>query len=105
MSKVLQKALKESIKEDKCILGMKQVIDSLKDSKMIVMSESIANDEKKNIIDIAEKDKIPTVQFKGTSVALGRLCGLQFRVSIVSFKSLAESNVRSILNEEKQTKD
>ena len=48
---------------------------------------------------LAKKEKIPMVQFEGSSVALGRLCGLQFRVSSVSFTSLSDANIKSILKE------
>lgn len=103
MNKLLQKTLKESIKKDECILGSKQVLASLKDSKLLVVSESITDKTKKNVQEHIEKDKIPTVNFKGTSVGLGRLCGLPFRISIISFKSIVESKVQSILSEEERT--
>ena len=80
-------------------LVQKQVLGSLKDSKLIILSQSIKKEISEKIEESAKKEKIPTVQFKGTSVALGRLCGLQFRVSTVSFPSLTETNIKSILKE------
>ncbi len=47
----------------------------------------------------AKKAKIPAIQFSDSSVYLGKLCGLQFRVSTVSFNSLSDSNIKSIMNE------
>ena len=47
----------------------------------------------------AKNAKVPIVEFKGSSVALGKLCGLQFRVSTVSFTSLSDANIKSILKE------
>ena len=99
MSKLLEKALKDGIKANKCILGSKQVFGSLKDSKFVVVSESVQKDVSEKIEADAKKSKVPTMQFKGSSVALGKLCGLQFRVSTVSFNSLTESNIKSILKE------
>lgn len=99
MSKLLEKALKDGIKENKCIIGTKEVLGSLKNSKLVVLSHSVSRDTLKEIQENAKKDKVPTVQFNGSSVALGRLCGLQFRISSVSFSSLTDANIKSILNE------
>ena len=99
MSKLLEKALKDAIKANKCTLGSKQVLGSLKDSKLVVISESAQNPISEKIQSDAKKTKVPTMQFNGSSVALGKLCGLQFRVSTVSFNSLSDSNIKSILKE------
>ncbi len=98
MSKLLEKALKDATKEKKCIFGAKEVLGSLKDSKLVVVSKSAQKNSKK-IGESAKNEKVQTVQFKGSSVALGRLCGVQFRVSIMSLTSIADTNIKSILNE------
>ena len=99
MSKLLEKTLKDAVKENKCTLGAKEVLGSLKDSKLIVISQSVQKKYSQKIEESAKSAKIPTVQFKGSSVALGRLCGLQFRVSTISFTSMTDANIKSILNE------
>ncbi len=99
MSKILEKALKDAIKEDKCILGSKQVLASLKDSKLVVVSNSVQQNTNEKIQSDANNAKVPTMQFIGSSVALGKLCGVQFRVSMISFNSLSDSNIKSILKE------
>ncbi len=99
MAKILEKALKDAVKEDKCILGAHQVLKSLKNSKLVVLSDSVRGNELQNIEDGASKEKIPTVKFEGNSIALGKLCGLQFRVSTVSFNSISEANIKSIMKE------
>lgn len=99
MSKLLEKSLKDAVKENKCTLGSKQVLGSLKDSKLVVVSNSIQNPITEKIQSDAKKAKVPTVYFDGSSVSLGKLCGLQFRVSTVSFNSLSDSNIKSILKE------
>ena len=99
MSKLLEKALKDGLKENNCVLGTKEVLSSLKNSKLVIMSGSVKSDISEKLVEDAKKNKVPTVNFKGSSVALGRLCGLQFRVSTVSFSSLSDSNIKSILSE------
>ena len=99
MRKILEKALKDSMKENKSILGSKQVLGSLKNSKLVVLSKSAPKNLADKIIEGAKKEKISTLQFEGSSVALGRLCGLQFRVSSVSLTSISDANIKSIMKE------
>ena len=72
MTKLLEKALKDAIKVKKCVVGTKQVMSSIK------------------------------LHFNDTSVVLGRLCGLQYRVSTISLDSLTTSNTQAILKEYEQ---
>ena len=102
MSKLLEKTLKDAIKERKRVLGSKQIITTIKDSKLIVLSQSISKTMQDKIQNSAKKEKIPTVDFEGSSVALGRLCGLQFRVSAISLTSLSDTDMKSILKENKK---
>jgi len=99
MSKILEKILKDALKEDKIMMGSKQVLNSMKNSKLIVLSQSVQKEMFAKIELDAKKEKIPLVNFQGTSVALGRLCGLQFRISTISFTSLSDANIKSILKD------
>lgn len=99
MSKVLEKLLKDALKEDDLTMGTKQVLNSVKDSKLVILSQSVEKEMSERIESQARKDQIPLVRFHGTSVALGKLCGLQFRISTLSFTSLTDANIKSILKE------
>ncbi len=99
MSKILEKSLRDARKEDKLTMGSKQVLNSVKNSKLIVLSQSIKKEMFEQIESDAKKEKIPLVNFQGTSVALGRLCGLQFRISTISFTSLDDASIKSILKD------
>lgn len=99
MSKILEKSLKDARKEDKLTMGTKQVLNSMKNSKLIVLSQSIKKEMFEKIESDAKKEKIPLVNFQGTSVALGRLCGLQFRISTISFTSIDDASIKSILKD------
>lgn len=102
MSKLLEKVLKDAIKDEKVTMGTKQVIQSMKNSKLVVLSQSLNKDVSEKIESDAKKQKVPLVNFAGTSVALGKLCGLQFRVSTVSFTSLTDANIKSIIKESEE---
>ncbi len=99
MSKILEKSLKDALKEEKLTMGARQVLNSVKNSKLIVLSQSIKKEMLEQIESNAKKEKIPLVNFQGTSVALGRLCGLQFRISTISFTSITDANIKSILKD------
>ena len=99
MSKILEKSLRDARKEDKLTMGAKQVLNSVKNSKLIILSQSIKKEMLEKIESDAKKEKIPLVNFQGTSVALGRLCGLQFRISTISFTSITDANIKSILKD------
>ena len=99
MNKILEKSLRDARKEDKLTMGTKQVLNSMKNSKLIVLSQSIKKEMFEKIESDAKKEKIPLVNFQGTSVALGRLCGLQFRISTISFTSIDDANIKSILKD------
>jgi large subunit ribosomal protein L30e len=97
--KILEKSLKDARKEDRLTMGSKQVLNSIKNSKLIVLSQSVKKEMFEKIESDAKKEKIPLVNFQGTSVALGRLCGLQFRISTISFTSIDDASIKSILKD------
>jgi large subunit ribosomal protein L30e len=99
MSKILEKSLRDARKEDKLTMGAKQVLNSVKNSKLIILSQSIKKEMLEKIESGANKEKIPLVNFQGTSVALGRLCGLQFRISTISFTSIDDASIKSIIKD------
>jgi large subunit ribosomal protein L30e len=104
MSKILEKSLKDALKEEKLTMGARQVMNSVKNSKLIVLTQSVKKEMFEKIESEAKKEKIPLVNFQGTSVALGRLCGLQFRISTISFTSIDDANIKSILKDTEDEK-
>ena len=99
MSKILEKSLRDAHKEGSMTIGVKQVLNSVKNSKLIVLSQSVNREMFEKIETDAKKEKIPLVNFQGTSVALGKLCGVQFRISSLAFTSLTDANIKSILKD------
>ncbi len=93
MVTLLEKTLKDSIKEGNCSFGQKQVAANASKAKLVVVSKSAESG-------FAEKLKIPHKNFDGTSVALGKFCGVQFRVSAISISSIPDATVRSIIGKE-----
>ncbi len=96
MSKMLAKVLKDAAREKRITIGARQVLKTVANSNLVVLSSS---DDFGDIIEAAKKDDVPTLQFDGTSVALGKLCGMQFRVSALSLNDVDGSIVQSVIKE------
>ena len=102
MTKLLEKVIKEAMEDDKCSLGAKEVVTSMKTCKLVILSDSVPKNVLQKIHETAKISKVPTINFKGSSIALGRLCGTQFRISALSLKTLSDVNLKSILKEAEQ---
>ena len=99
MTKLLEKTIKDTIKKRKPTIGTKQVMHSMKSSKLIVISQTVPNEKTKKVEKNAKDNNVPILNFEGSSVALGKFCGLQFRVSAISLDSLSNTNAQAILKE------
>jgi large subunit ribosomal protein L30e len=99
MAKQLEKALTDAIKTGKRTLGTKQVKSTIKDSKLVVISKSVSPLSAKKIEEIAQDNNVPLVHFNDTSLKLGKLCGLPFRVSVISLNTVSNTNIQAIIKE------
>src|SRR3970040_1724392 len=105
MRKILEKTLKDAMNEKTSILGSKQVLNSIKNSKLVILSQSAPKKLADKILENTKKEKISTLHFEGSSVALGRLCELQLRATKISLTSLSDPNITSIMKNLKQNND
>ena len=99
MAKQLEKALTDAIKTGERTLGTKQVKSTIKDSKLVVISKSVSPLSAKKIEEIAQDNNVPLVHFNDTSLILGKLCGLPFRVSVISLNTVSNTNIQAIIKE------
>lgn len=100
MQKLLNKTLKDAVKERQLVLGIKEVARSASNSSLVILSNRTGS-KLKTIEKTAQEANVPTLWFDGTSIALGKMCGLQFRVSALSLTNGSSSIVQSILKENK----
>jgi len=89
--KLLERFLKTVIKTGKYTLGLKETLKSLKGAKVVVYSSSVG--EAASRFQRLRKSSSTTIlPYPGSSVRLGRLCGLPFKVSAISIKSLGDAD-------------
>ena len=103
MARLLEKALVDAIKERKRTLGAKQIISSMENSKLVLISRSLPTKSTKKIEESAQNHNVPLIHFNDTSVQLGKLCGLRFRVSAISLSTLSNTNTQAILKEHEKS--
>ena len=96
MKKILEKTLKDAIKEKSVIIGSKRVLGSLDKVKLIISSNT-SNDVTEKISSEAEKLNVPIINYDGNSVALGRLSGFDYRISTISFTKINDSDINSLM--------
>ena len=96
IKKQLEKTLKDAIKEEAYIIGTKQVLGNISKSKLVLVSKSVPRHVTEKIEDDAKKSNISTIAFDDTSVNLGKLCGLQFRVSAISLTNIADADIKTL---------
>lgn len=91
--KDLEKILRTAIKTGKYIMGAKEVSRSIKGSKVIIYSSSLPENWIPEVRNTCKSLSIPFIEFKGTSVDLGRVCGKRFPVSTIAIKFPGESDI------------
>jgi large subunit ribosomal protein L30e len=96
--KSLEKIIKEALSANKCKIGTRDVLKSLKGSKLIILSRSVPSTIKSKIVSDASAASIPYSIYDGSSLSLGRLCNKPFRVSAISLKIGDVNDIQSILN-------
>jgi large subunit ribosomal protein L30e len=99
MVKTLEKIVKDAIAENKYKSGVKEVLQAMRSSKLIVISKSLGPDDKLKLEKQAKfSNNIPIYWFQGNSVQLGKLCNKPFRISVLSLKSGSDEEISSIIS-------
>ena len=98
MVKTLEKIVKNAITDNKYKSGTKEVLHSMRGSKLIVMSNSVAPKDRLKLEEEAKSSNIPIYRFQGNSVQLGKLCNKPFRISIMSLKSGSDEDINLLIS-------
>jgi large subunit ribosomal protein L30e len=95
--KKLQKVLRDAVADNKLRVGSKEVLQYMKGTKLVVLSNSLTTGINEKIKKTAEESNIPIYNYPGNSILLGRLCNLSFRTSAVSLRNISDEEVKSLL--------
>jgi large subunit ribosomal protein L30e len=99
MVKTLEKVVKDAIAGNKYKSGTKEVLRSLKGSKLIIISKSVSSKDRSKLQEQSKSSNIPVYHFYGNSIQLGKLCNKPFRISAIALKSGADVDINAILTD------
>jgi large subunit ribosomal protein L30e len=99
MAKKIEKMTREAILSKKYRAGAKEVMKSIKGTKLLITSESMGQKLKEKLEKQASSSNIPLYHFRGSSLQLARLCGLPYRVSAISIKTGNIEDINDVLQD------
>ncbi|HEX7031370.1 MAG TPA: ribosomal L7Ae/L30e/S12e/Gadd45 family protein [Nitrososphaera sp.] len=97
--KALEKVIKEAIASDKYKSGVREVLHSVKGSKLIIVSKSIDSADRAKLEEQAKTTNVPVYEYPGTSVQLGKLCNRPYRITAIAIKSGTAAEIDAIMSE------
>jgi large subunit ribosomal protein L30e len=97
--RTLEKVIKDAVAADKYKSGMKEVMQSVKGSKLIIVSKSIESADRVKLEEQAKASNVAVYEFPGNSVQLGKLCNKPFRITAVALKSGTAEEITAIMSE------
>ncbi|HJU34857.1 MAG TPA: ribosomal L7Ae/L30e/S12e/Gadd45 family protein [Nitrososphaera sp.] len=97
--RTLEKVIKDAIATEKYKSGVKEVLQSVKGSKLIIVSKSIDPDDRKKLEEQAKSINVAVYGYPGTSVQLGKLCNKPFRVTTIAIRSGTADEISAIVSE------
>jgi large subunit ribosomal protein L30e len=101
--KALEKVIKDAVAADKYKSGVKEVLQSVKGSKLIIVSKSIDSAERTKLEEQTKTANVAVYEYAGTSVQLGKLCNKPFRITAIALKSGTAAEIEAIMSEKGAT--
>lgn len=97
--KALEKVIKDAVTAEKYKSGVREVLQSVKGSTLIIVSKSIDSDDRTKLEEQAKTANVAVYEYPGTSVQLGKLCNRPFRVTAIAIKSGTAAEINAIMSE------
>jgi large subunit ribosomal protein L30e len=97
--KALEKVIKDAIAADKYKSGIKEVLQSVKGSKLIIVSKSLDSADRAKLEEQTKTANVAVYEYPGTSVQLGKLCNRPYRITAIAIKSGTAAEIDAIMSE------
>jgi large subunit ribosomal protein L30e len=97
--KALEKVIKDAVAADGYKSGVKEVLQSVKGTKLVIVSKSIDSDDRARLEEQSKTSNVPVYEYPGTSVQLGKLCNKPFRVTAIAINSGSAAEIDAIMSE------
>ncbi|MFH0986900.1 MAG: 50S ribosomal protein L30e [Candidatus Micrarchaeota archaeon] len=94
--------LKRVLKTGKIEIGMNKTANLVKNgkAKVVIISENCPKTSREDIMHYAEISGTPIVEFRGTSLELGEICGKPFVVSGIAVTDCGDVKVKELTGEQ-----
>ncbi len=100
----MEKVIKEAVATEKFKSGVKEVLQSVKGSKLIIICNTVQAADRSRIEEQAKSANVALYDYPGTSVQLGKMCNKPFRITAIALKAGSADEISSILSEARETK-
>lgn len=97
--KTIEKVIKDAVAANKYKSGVKEVLQSAKSSKLVIVSKSLDAGDRAKLDEQAKPAGVAIYEFDGNSVQLGKLCNKPFRVTAIAIKSATDAEVKAVMAE------
>ena len=87
----VDKSLIKAVKTGKVIIGDNRTVDAAENgsAKMVVLASNCPADIKKKV----QETNVPVLEYEGTSVELGPVCGKPFTIAAMAILDAGESDI------------
>jgi large subunit ribosomal protein L30e len=102
--RTLEKVIKDAVTADKYKSGLKEVFQSVKGSKLIIVSKSIGSNDRATLEEQAKSANVAIYEFSGNSVQLGKLCNKPFRMTAIAIRSGTAEEINAIISEKEDVR-
>ncbi len=91
----VEKALRKAMKTGKVFLGSKRTIKALKngEAKLVIVAANCPEEVRLKI----QSFEVPVIEFKGTNMELGAVCGKPFSVAALAIADAGESEILNVM--------
>jgi large subunit ribosomal protein L30e len=97
--KTLEKVIKDAVAADKVKSGVREVLQSAKGSKLVIVSKSIDAADRAKLDERTKSASVAVYEFDGNSVQLGKLCNKPFRVTAIALKGTSDAEIKAVMAE------
>ena len=95
----INKAIRLVVKTGKVTFGFKETLEALRGgkTKLVVYANNIPEEKKKRLQDFSKFYETPQLQYAGSGIDLGVVCGKPFNISAVAVKETGDSDILKLV--------
>lgn len=95
----LQRLLRTAFSTGRVTLGLKESLKRIQGTKLLVVAKRAPEQIRARALERARAAKVPLFSYEGTSIELGQLLGLPYRVSVMAIRHPGEADLAPLLGE------